>query len=135
MSAALDFNSAPPTDGTALWRTVTIGWEHEVIDDTVVLTRGADGSPVARTYRIPTHVTAKQLIDGASGLSEERLAAMQSGGMAGMLELADLVLGGKIVETVASDPTVPTEAFVRFLNAVLSDLDLGDLAGGDLGNS
>jgi hypothetical protein len=134
-AAAHDFNAAPPSGPIQLYRTVRIGWQHTIDGDgdnaSVVLTLDADGNPVPTEYRIPSHLTTRQLVDGTKDLSEERVAAMASGGLAGVLELADVVLGNGIVEAVAADPTVPTPTFMRFLETILAELDIADMLGSD----
>lgn len=128
-SAALNFNSEPPKS-ISLFKTVAIGWKHDVVDDQVVFEVDEDGEPVAQTYRIPTHVTAKDMIDRAAKLSPDRRAALEGGGMPGMLELSGLVVGDDLIERIASDPTVPTPTFIAFLESLLSNLDLAQITGG-----
>lgn len=128
MSAELNFNTAAPVGGS-LWRTVAIGWEHTIEDGEIVLTTDADGNPVPRTYRIPARLTTKQLLDATKGMTQAQLEEMTHSGLAGVIDMADVLLGGGIVETIGTDPTVPTDAFVTFLTTVLGDLNIGDISG------
>lgn len=128
MSAELNFNTAAPVGGS-LWRTVAIGWEHTIEDGEIVLTLDDDGNPVARTYRIPARLTTKQLLTATKGMTQAQLEEMTTTGLAGVIDMADVLLGGGIVETIGTDPTVPTDAFVTFLSTVLADLNIGDISG------
>ena len=135
MSAALNFNSEPPKD-IRLWQSVSIGWEHTVDDDgNVVLTLDDNGDPVARVYRVPTHMTAQQLIERAGTMTDNQRKAMEQGGLPGMLEISGLLVGSDTIMKIGSDPTVPTPAFLKFVESLVAGLNLEDITGGgDLPN-
>jgi hypothetical protein len=137
MSAALNFNSEPPADDSIrLWQTVSIGWEHEVDDDgNVVLTRDKQGQAIARTYTVPTHITAQQLIERASTMTDAQRKVLEAGGLPGMLEISGLLVGSDTIMKIGADPTVPTPAFLKFIEALVAGLNLTELTGGgDLPN-
>lgn len=118
--------------------TYTIGWEHDLIDDDegvhICFHVDEDGHKVPRRYRIPVRLTAKEVFSRSKTLAPETLQGLATGDIEALMELLDVMVGGGIVEAVGTDPTVPTDEFLRFLNWLVDELHLVDVLGGSPGN-
>lgn len=124
-----DFNTEAP-EQVQLTRRVSIGWEHTVSEDadgaqTVEYVRDEDGNPVPRSYLIPTRLSTRQVLDRIKGIDKAVFQEVAVGDLGALLDVADALCGGGVVEAVGTDPTVPTEAFVRFVQVVLEPLSEG----------
>lgn len=134
MNAALNFNTAAPETDLALTRQVSIGWEHTVVDGQVVYTLDDAGEPVARTYLVPARLTARQLIERTQAVTPDLVERLTRGELDAILQVTDALVGEGVVESVGTDPTVGTEAFLAFVTAMLTELGGGSL-GVSPGNS
>lgn len=128
MSAALNFNSTQPKP-VSLWRDITIGWEHDIVDGEVVYRHDSDGNPIPKVYRIPGAVTGKDLIDRAQKLPKERLEALQRGETPALFEISGMLVGDDIITEIGSDPTVPPATFYAFLGSLVEGLDAAQFTG------
>jgi hypothetical protein len=115
-----------------------IGWEHELVDDDdgvhISYLVDEDGHRIRRRYRIPVRLTARQVFARSKQVSPETLQGLASGDLEALMELLDAMVGDRIIETVGTDPTVPTDEFLRFLNWLVDELKLADVLGGGPGN-
>lgn len=131
MNTAIDFNEAPEPV-VALTTRVTIGWDHTVeeIDgeSRVVYALDDAGNHIPRSYVIPARLTTRQLLDRTKNIPPATIEGLAKGDIEAILTVADCLVGGGVVEAVGTDPTVSTDAFVKFVTHVLTDL-----AGGQLG--
>jgi hypothetical protein len=142
------FTTAGPAvaDGTRLWLDVEVGFEHTVGEDGVVtLRRDDDGELVARTYRLPMVVTARDAIEatnrvvGALAKFGETLDSVSTGAYRVdvhedvMLTLISAMLGEPTVLAIAKDPTVAPADFEALMEHLLEvwgfDVLLDDLFG------
>lgn len=122
MSAALNFNGPEPA-AVNVWRHITIGWEHDVVEGEVVYRKDDEGNPIPKTYKIPGAVTGKDLLDRASKLPKERLQALQEGDTPALFEISGMLVGDDIITEIGTDPTVPPATFYAFLASLVEGLD------------
>jgi hypothetical protein len=121
------FNAAPPTDlEGAVEFEFEIGWEHEVVDGVLVLTRDEAGQPIPRRYSVSRRVTAQAVLDAVKEVGADRIADMTSGGIDAVVELVGAVAGRATLLAIASDPTVSSDAFLELVSILAEELGLGD---------
>lgn len=112
------FNAAAPqADTTRLTETVELGWEHTISGDSLVYTLDADGRHVPRRYTVPATLTAADLMRAAKVLPGDVSARLARGeiDLEVAVELVGSVIGGDVIESVAADPTVSSEALLGFV--------------------
>jgi len=133
-ASPLSFTSVGPAvvDGTRLWQDIAIGFEHVIDDDGVLhLRTDTDGQPIPRQYRLPLVVTAKDVVEAISRVTQElgrhdlTLDTVAEGSYDVqlhediMLRLITAVLGEHTVVDIARDPTVAPADFEDLMGALL----------------
>lgn len=122
MSAALNFNGPKPAP-VNVWRNISIGWHHDVVEGEVVYHKDDNGDPVPKTYKVPGAVTGKDLLDRAQKLPKERLQALQQGDTPALFEISGMLVGDDVITEIGTDPTVPPATFYAFLASLVEGLD------------
>jgi hypothetical protein len=122
-----NYNASRPTEGP-LTTTFSIGWEHDVVDDSVVLRRDDEGNPIPRSYTVPSRITTRRLLDAVDTIGQERLQQLAAGNVVeAVVELVGAVIGADLVIALASDPTVETDAFFELVTDLALELGLDEV--------
>jgi hypothetical protein len=117
---------------------VELGYEHEIVSgedgDWIEYMVDEKGERVPRRYTVPVRLTAAQVIERTKSVDPGTVAELARGELDALVGVLDAMVGGGILESVGTDPTVSTEAFVRFLSWLVEELQLVEILGGDPGN-
>lgn len=117
------FNAAPSSDlSVRLTETVELGWEHTVSDGILTYATDSTGARVPRRITVPAHLTASDLMRASKVLPAEVSAKMERGefDLEVTVELVGSLLGRDVIESIANDATVTTEALVGFVTWCLA---------------
>lgn len=131
---AKSFNQAATSSTPlVLTQTVEIGWEHEVIESesgqSIVFRLDDAGQRVPRRYTVPARLTARETLHRAQGIPRHVAEKLANGDLEGVIDVLDALIGGGVVESIGTDPTVSTVEFMEFLDYMVGELRLADVFG------
>lgn len=129
-----NFNTASSVEPKVVTKTVLIGWEHHIVEDSdgrrLEYRVDENGERIPRSYLVPVSLTADQLLERSKQVDVGAFQRLGTGDVEALMEILDVLVGDDIIGRIGADESVPVADFFRFMNWLLEQLNLTELFGG-----